>query len=164
MYRIVPELASFLAPYLNGEVPLQEMRDGLYLHFQAFLGKATEDDKEMLSELLACIYEVEDGVMAEETFRKAITQFIERHSLSTHGPLAYRKRVYRISAKAPHRSSIKKLYRISVKRPYSVQIRQHSCSPRTTYRRTSSLDYFHPRFKRYLARKVRRDHRTIGQR
>ena len=98
MYRIVPELAKLLDPYLKGEVPLQEMRDKLYLQMQVLFGESSQDDKEMLSELLACIYEVEDEVMAEETFRQAVTQFIKSQSGFTQEPVAYRRRANRFSS------------------------------------------------------------------
>ena len=164
MYRIIPELAKLLDPYLKGEVPLQEMRDRFYLHLQVMFGESSQDDKEMLSELLACIYEVEDGVMAEETFRQAVTQFIRSHSGLTQEPVAYRKRVYRISVRKPFRISVKKSYRNSVKRPYSVSIHQHSNTPRTTSKSKHSVVHIHPRLKRYSVRKIRRYPRTVGTR
>lgn len=94
MYKIVPELATLLDPYLKSEVSLLEMRDQLYLNLQAFFSESTEDDMEMLSEVLACIYEVEDGVMPEDTFRQAVTQFIKEHSASTQKTFAFRKEIY----------------------------------------------------------------------
>ena len=164
MYRIVPELAKLLNPYLKGEVPLQEMRDKLYLQMQILFGESSQDDKEMLSELLACIYEVEDGVMAEEKFRQAVTQFIRSHSGFAQRPVAYRKRVYRISDRKPYRISIKTSYRNLVKRPYSLSVRQHSYNPRTTSKTKYSVVHFHPRLKRYSGRKMRREPRTMGTR
>lgn len=164
MYRIVPKLAKLLDPYLNGEVPLQEMRDEFYLQMQVLFGESSQDDKEMLSELLACIYEIEDGVMAEETFRLAVNQFIRSHSGLTQKPVAHRRRVYRISVRNSYRISAKKSYRNSIKRPYSVSVRQHSYIPRTISKTKYSVVHLHPRLKRLPGRKIRRDPRTVGTR
>lgn len=164
MYRIVPELAKLLDLYLNGEVPLKEMRDKLYLQMQVLFGESSQDDKELLSELLACIYEIEDGVMAEDTFRLAVTQFIRSHSGLTQEPVAYRRRVYRNQFRKPYRISVKKSYRNSVKRPYSVSVRQHNYISRTNFQTKYSVVHFHPRLKRLSGRRIRRDPRTVGTR
>ena len=80
MAKIVSELRVPLESYLRNESPLLEMRNQLYLNLQTIFQESTEPERELLSVLLACIYEVEDGVMPEANFRQAIQEFLAQQT------------------------------------------------------------------------------------
>ena len=79
MVEIIPELPALLEPYIRSESTLLEMRNQLYLNLPTLFPKSAEPERELLSEILAGIYEVEDGVMPEETFRQAIQEFLAQN-------------------------------------------------------------------------------------
>ena len=79
----IPELPDLLEPYLRRESALLEMRNQLYLNLPTIFPKSGEPERELLSEILAGIYEVEDGVMPEETFRHAIQEFLAQNPVPT---------------------------------------------------------------------------------
>ena len=75
----IPELPALLEPYIRKESALREMRNQLYLNLPTLFPKSAEPERELLSEIFAGIYEVEDGVMPEETFRQAIQEFLAQN-------------------------------------------------------------------------------------
>ena len=75
----ITELPALLEPYIRRESTLLEMRNQLYLNLPTLFPKSAEPERELLSEILAGIYEVEDGVMPEETFRQAIQEFLAKN-------------------------------------------------------------------------------------
>ena len=77
--EVIPELPALLEPYLRKESALREMRNQLYLNLQTIFPKSGEPERELLSEILAGIYEVEDGVMPEETFRQILQGFLDKN-------------------------------------------------------------------------------------
>ena len=79
MVKIIPELPALLEPYIRRESTLLEMRNQLYLNLQTIFPKSGEPERELLSEIFAGIYEVEDGVMPEETFRQILREFLAKN-------------------------------------------------------------------------------------
>ena len=76
MVKIVPELRALLESYIRQETALPEMRNQLYLNLQTIFPQSAEPERELLAEILAGIYEVEDGVRAEEAFRQILQGFL----------------------------------------------------------------------------------------
>ena len=79
MVKIIPELPALLEPYIRRESTLLEMRNQLYLNLPTIFPKSGEPERELLSEIFAGIYEVEDGVMPEETFRQILQGFLDKN-------------------------------------------------------------------------------------
>ena len=79
MVKIIPELPALLKPYIRKESTLREMRNQLYLNLPTLFPKSGEPERELLSEIFAGIYEVEDGVMPEETFRQILQGFLDKN-------------------------------------------------------------------------------------
>ena len=77
--EVIPELPALLEAYLRKESALREMRNQLYLNLPILFPKSAEPERGLLSEILAGIYEVEDGVMPEETFRQAVQEFLAKN-------------------------------------------------------------------------------------
>ena len=77
--EVIPELPALLEPYIRKESTLLEMRNQLYLNLPTLFPKSAEPERELLSEIFAGIYEVEDGVMAEETFRQILQGFLDKN-------------------------------------------------------------------------------------
>jgi hypothetical protein len=53
------------------------MHDQLSLNLQEFFDNASEEGVELLSEVHAAMYEVEDGVLPEEEYRRALHTLIQ---------------------------------------------------------------------------------------
>ena len=77
--EVIPELPALLEPYIRKESTLLEMRNQLYLNLPTLFPKSAEPERELLSEIFAGIYEVEDGVMPEETFRQILQDFLAKN-------------------------------------------------------------------------------------
>ena len=80
--KVIPELPALLEPYIRKESALREMRNQLYLNLPTLFPKSAEPERELLSEILAGIYEVQDGVMPEETFRQILQGFLDKNPVS----------------------------------------------------------------------------------
>lgn len=122
------DLSILIRAYALGELSLAEMRDQIYLCLQPFAATASEEDMELLSEVLACVFEVEDGIMPEETFRQALTQFIKEHLIVKQKRFIYRKKLHR------------------------VHIRQHGYAQKATSKRKPSVALLHRRQKQISVR------------
>ena len=72
------ELVLLLKAFSLDEIGLAGVRDEMYLMLQDFASRANDSEMQLLSEVLACIYEVEDGVMDEDLFRQAVRSFLAR--------------------------------------------------------------------------------------
>ena len=79
MVKIVSEFRSLLAAYAGQEVSFNEFDDELSRGLQFVFENSTADGLDFLSEILACICEVQDRVMPEETFRQAIQEFLAKN-------------------------------------------------------------------------------------
>lgn len=88
MVKIVSELRVPLESYIRNESTLLEMRNQLYLNLQTIFPESAEPERELLSALLSGIYEVEDGVMPEATFRQAIQEFLAQQTPVPASPAA----------------------------------------------------------------------------
>jgi hypothetical protein len=73
----VSDLLKLLDRYAQGEMTLEAMHDQLSLSLQELFDNASEDDVEMLSKVMAAMYEVEDGVMSEAEFRCGLREMIQ---------------------------------------------------------------------------------------
>jgi hypothetical protein len=73
----ISDLLNLLEQYVQGAMPLEAMHDQLSLSLQELFDNASEDDVEMLSEIMAAMYEVEDGVLPEVEFRRALHKLIQ---------------------------------------------------------------------------------------
>ena len=82
MVKIVSEFRSLLAAYAGREVSFNEFDDELSRGLQFVFENSDEDGLDFLSEILAGIYEVQDGVMAEAVFRQAIQEFLAKNPVS----------------------------------------------------------------------------------
>ena len=82
MVKIVPEFKALLAAYAGREVSFTEFDAELSRGLQFVFENSTEDGLDFLSEVLAGIYEVQDGVMPEADFRQAIQEFLAQNPVS----------------------------------------------------------------------------------
>ena len=81
-------MAVPLVAYTRGEIGFTEFNDILTLQLQVISDQSTEEGIELLAEILACICEVEDGVMAEETFRQILQGFLDKNPIPAATPAA----------------------------------------------------------------------------
>ena len=79
MIAVAPALAVPLLAYTGREIGFTDFNDTLTLQLQVISDQSTEEGIELLAEILACICEVEDGVMAEETFRQILNRFLAKN-------------------------------------------------------------------------------------
>ena len=79
MIKIVPEFNALLAAYAGREVSFNEFDDELSRGLQFVFENSDEDGLDFLSEILAGIYEVQDGVMPEKTFRQILQGFLDKN-------------------------------------------------------------------------------------
>ena len=77
--EITPALRALLESYIRKETALPEMRNQLYQSLQTIFPQSAEPGRELLAEILAGIYEVEDGVRAEATFRQILNGFLAKN-------------------------------------------------------------------------------------
>lgn len=78
----ISDLFEILDHYVQGQVSLGFVHDRLSLNLQDLTKNASEDELERLSEILAGLYEVEDGVLDEETYRLLLWELIAAESIS----------------------------------------------------------------------------------
>lgn len=76
MFEIVSPLAEPLAAYARREISFNDFHDTISRRAQIISDQSTEEGIELLMEIYAGIYEVQDGVMPEETFRQAVQKFL----------------------------------------------------------------------------------------
>ena len=79
MVEVVPALAIPLVAYTRREISFTEFHDTLSRRAQIISDQSPEEGLELFFEILACIYEVHDRVMPEETFRQAIQEFLAKN-------------------------------------------------------------------------------------
>ncbi len=82
MIEVAPELAIPLVAYTRREISFAEFDHILTLQLQVISDQSTEEGIELLSEILACICEVQDRVMPEETFRQILQGFLAKNPVS----------------------------------------------------------------------------------
>jgi hypothetical protein len=70
MISSILSLLEMLDHYASRELNLEALHDQLSLGLQEYFDNASDEDIEIFSEVLSAIYEVEDGVLDEEEFRK----------------------------------------------------------------------------------------------
>ena len=75
-YKYNPELVALLESYARRESGLQELCDQLYPYLEDYFYKNARYDWELTGEVLAYIYEVQDGVTEETAFRRVIEKFL----------------------------------------------------------------------------------------
>ena len=78
MVKIVPEFKALLAAYAGREIGFNEFDAKLARGLQFVFENSTEDGLDFLSEVLAGIYEVQDGVRPEAAFHQAIQEFLAK--------------------------------------------------------------------------------------
>ena len=76
MIKYSSELLSLLGSYIQQESTLHDLCDGLFPYLEMSVHDNARSDWEVSGEILACIYEVGDGVMQEEKFRNIIQEFL----------------------------------------------------------------------------------------
>ena len=81
MIEVTPALAVPLVAYTRREMGFAEFHDILSKRAQIISDQSTEEGIELLLEIYAYIYEVEDGVMAEGTFRQILQGFLDKNPL-----------------------------------------------------------------------------------
>ena len=79
MVKIVSEFRSLLTAYAGWEVSFNEFDDELSRGLQFVFENSDADGLDFLSEILAGIYEVQDGVMPEKTFRQILQGFLDKN-------------------------------------------------------------------------------------
>ena len=82
MVKIVPEFNALLAAYARREVSFNEFDDELSQGLQFVFENSDADGLDFLSEILAGIYEVQDGVMAEAVFRQILQGFLDKNPMT----------------------------------------------------------------------------------
>lgn len=88
MLEIVSPLAEPLAAYTRREISFNDFHDTISRRAQIISDQSTEEGSELLMEIYAGIYEVQDGVMNEETFRQAIQKFLAQQAAIPVAPSA----------------------------------------------------------------------------
>ena len=88
MIEVAPALTVPLIAYTRREIGFTEFHDTLSKRAQIISDQSTEEGIELLLEIYACIYEVEDGVMAEETFRQILQGFLDKNPIPAATPAA----------------------------------------------------------------------------
>ena len=81
MIEVAPELAVPLVAYTGREISFAEFDHILALRMQIISDQSTEEGIELLLEILACICEVQDRVMPEETFRQILQGFLDKNPI-----------------------------------------------------------------------------------
>jgi hypothetical protein len=76
MIKSSSELLSLLDSYIREELTPDDLCDGLFPYLEMSVHECARSDWEVSGEILACIYEVGDGVMQEENFRNIIQEFL----------------------------------------------------------------------------------------
>lgn len=71
-----------MTAYTRREIGFKEFHDTLSRRAQIISDQSTEEGIDLLMEIYACIYEVQDGVMAEVVFRQAIEEFLAKNPVS----------------------------------------------------------------------------------
>ena len=79
MIEVAPALAIPLVAYTRREISFAEFDHILALRAQIISDQSTEEGLELFFEILACIYEVHDRVMPEETFRQILQGFLDKN-------------------------------------------------------------------------------------
>ncbi len=88
MVEVVSPLAEPLAAYARQEIGFTDFHDTISRRAQIISDQSTEEGIDLLMEIYACIYEVEDGVMPEATFRQAIEEFLAQQTPIPAAPVA----------------------------------------------------------------------------
>ena len=76
MINYSPEMLTLLESYVGRRVTLAELEDGLYPYLEMTVYNDSRADWELSGEVLACIYEVMEGVMEGKTFHEIIQEFL----------------------------------------------------------------------------------------
>ena len=79
MVEIISEFQVLLDGYIRREIGFNAFHDELLCRLQIISDKSTEEGIELMLEVLACICEVEDGVMPEPTFRQILSEFLSNN-------------------------------------------------------------------------------------
>ena len=69
-------LVDFLGRFAEGQDSLEAFHDRLTLGLQSITDGASDDDIDLLSEVLAGLYEVKDGVLGEDEYRSAVRELV----------------------------------------------------------------------------------------
>ena len=70
------QLPSVLEKYFRGESTLYELSNQLLDLFSPYYDESLKEEEGLTGEFLAAVYEVQDGVMAEGAFHKAVGEFL----------------------------------------------------------------------------------------
>ena len=81
------QLPVALGRYFRREATLFELTNQLLDLFRPYFDEAYEDEENLIGDFLAAAYEVQDGVMEEETFRQAIDGFLAEVAVPTEAGL-----------------------------------------------------------------------------
>ena len=85
-----PELIQAFKHYLKGRIDLSTLHDQVSLGLQAFTNQASEEELELITEVLSGIYEVRDGVLDESDFSESVRELVSREDralITTGSPL-----------------------------------------------------------------------------
>jgi hypothetical protein len=92
MINYSPEMLTLLESYVGRRVTLAELEDGLYPYLEMTVYHDCRADWELSGEVLACIYEVMDGVMEGKTFHDIIQEFLVDPPVLRHRTAMNRRR------------------------------------------------------------------------
>ena len=84
-YKYNPELVALLESYTRRESGLRKLEDQLYPYLDDYFFKNSKYDWGLTGEVLAYIYEVQDGVTEEMIFRRMLEKLLT-------APRVYRRR------------------------------------------------------------------------
>lgn len=76
MIKYSSELLLLLDSFIQDRLSLNDLCDRLFPYLELSVYEHARSDWEVAGEILACIYEVNDGVMQEEAFRDVIQEFL----------------------------------------------------------------------------------------
>ena len=93
MIKYSSELLSLLSSYIRKEKTMDQLCDGIFPYLEMTVYNHARSDWEVSGEVLACIYEVQDGVMQEEKFQAIIQEFLVDPPALRHRAVINRKRL-----------------------------------------------------------------------
>ena len=72
----ISDFLSLLDQYIQEQVNLDDYYNQLLMRLQTLTQNVSEDELELISDVLAGLYEVKDGVLDEATYRQSLREVL----------------------------------------------------------------------------------------
>ena len=93
---VTPAVSACIRSYLCDESSLFDLANQLLSLFPTYYDPSLEEEIGLISEILACLYEVQDGVMPEPKFRLTVAEFLKSRPITLRKTAPNRRRQYQI--------------------------------------------------------------------